>query len=1018
MDSTPSELPVVSKIILHKFMNHEHTEIPLSPEGVTIVFGPNGVGKSAIQEAASFLFSDSQSSRFTSWKDAFLTGSGYVEVVITDAEGKMHLFRKNCVKGRYDCYWNDKKVSASDFQGYLLSQNIAFNKTTMISQGEISQKFKGSNKIGLRSMIEDITGDKDMVVLHKETLQKLDDLGEKGQDLVKKISLIRGDLTRLEASAKIVIEHDQKMEEINELEQQITAGKVLECQESLAKFEPRRMLRQRIESRFQNTIQDCENHLVTLGQDLEHLGKERESFTEKERSMAQEKDSLLQLKGGHNLKLTELQLQASDYKTMESELLKSQESQIKVQSDIEKIMKEFPPNSDIEALTTQNLSLLKNTKEEIEKLTTFIKNTKGIKIDLVRQEEVKKKHQEIWKEHINVLEKLDALQNQEKQINTSEKPRLPLFDTVEHYAKTHNWNIKGPACFLFRLKSNLDVETRDLLRRAILQVAGNKMGAYFVDTEEDMLQGNKYKRHPKSPKELKIFYVDFNQQVTLPKVPRGALDYLVNYLEIPPELRIIGLAVLNEVLVAEDERTAFDLAKRGYSVVSLDGMYYFGTKYFKDSAPIWQEQGKFEDYFGMDDPKIAAARLQGIRVQIKNLKTETTSLAQEKKKMSDQLDEMKVQVEASQLLPQREKDLTIQKALLESLQKKQEFLDQTVKGFSALKSSKTSIDSNAERLQKGMEIFKQREALMARLAEIEATAGQYKLNEMETSIRKIIDLKKAIELLKSALISEHGQFKRRTDEITKKIARLDQLSTQLRALLPRSYVIESIKGIDLNSLQTRQDELKNTCPSIAGLNPNAPNLLKQTQKRFKRVEDDLEKVEQQREGLKKQLKDVENEWAIEFKKKIKKIEDDTNNFIEFLGLKISLELNSTDIRDAVLSLKVNTPQGMLEQHMLSGGQKSLINLCLFLGANYYSALRFFLLDEMDQNLDPFTTESASQLLHKFSQKKQVLLLSPGKDPFLLRGTTPIYLACPSGKLEVINIAADEHLNNGITEENV
>lgn len=69
----------------------------------------------------------------------------------------------------------------------------------------------------------------------------------------------------------------------------------------------------------------------------------------------------------------------------------------------------------------------------------------------------------------------------------------------------------------------------------------------------------------------------------------------------------------------------------------------------------------------------------------------------------------------------------------------------------------------------------------------------------------------------------------------------------------------------------------------------------------------------------------------------------------------------------------------------------MLNLAIFLGANFFSENIFFLLDEMDQNMDPASTMMGKQILDRFSQEKQVLLLTPGKDPAMLQDANLIMI---------------------------
>ena len=85
----------IKKITINNFLNHALTVIFLTP-GLNIIFGPNGVGKSAILDAIRFLNQKySKNGRYNKWGDYFPTGKGYVMLhVINPKTKKESIFKK------------------------------------------------------------------------------------------------------------------------------------------------------------------------------------------------------------------------------------------------------------------------------------------------------------------------------------------------------------------------------------------------------------------------------------------------------------------------------------------------------------------------------------------------------------------------------------------------------------------------------------------------------------------------------------------------------------------------------------------------------------------------------------------------------------------------------------------------------------------------------------------------------------------------------------------------------------
>ncbi|KAM0678384.1 Structural maintenance of chromosomes protein 2 [Binucleata daphniae] len=153
------------------------------------------------------------------------------------------------------------------------------------------------------------------------------------------------------------------------------------------------------------------------------------------------------------------------------------------------------------------------------------------------------------------------------------------------------------------------------------------------------------------------------------------------------------------------------------------------------------------------------------------------------------------------------------------------------------------------------------------------------------------------------------------------------------------------------------------------MNPKNSELLEKNEESIKQLEERILKLENNKNKIKKSLSELNKESENEMKKALKHINKETgaflNTFINGSDLKISDEYD--------ISVKIGTWKNSLGE--LSGGQRSIVALCLIFAMLSYKPAPFYLFDEIDSALDLSFTQSVGLNIQKKFGEAQFIVIS-------------------------------------------
>lgn len=992
----------IKELELENFKSFKHQKF-LFNKGITCVAGPNGSGKSNVFDAVIFVLGNNSSNR--------LRYKTISDLICKDGKNEFAnvklVFDDNTIVERTITSdssvfrINGKRTTQEAILGFLKECKLSPDGHNLIQQGN-NKRIVDMNLNERKVMIEDLAG-----------VARLDEQKQRSE---KNIDFAKNKLN----SAKAVLEERKAVMENLEKEKTVAEEYLkIKEQEVLTKA----ILLKREKQVFENEIEKMKKKITGIKEqnpekqkELEHLKKEIKTkdyelleFTnrnrlgfeklnsvsselailkykldsaENEKQKLSEKDKneterLESLKGEIDLLESDIKTKEKQKKIIEHELKELEktkssfdfsEVEIKQKSAKEKenelVLQIREKSQQLLKYNTElskvqdNLNDLHNKQRELVQVTEEIKKEKQKFYNLEGLEEALHNSSLREKKQENEIEKIES--NLEK-LNTKKvelQNKIKINENEINVIK----NVVGIDSELISVEDEKEAEK--ILQKNIAQ---NKFGTFFFVLEKHKLQADSLVIVKTAKPDAKIKSLE-NENADLEKkletIDNDIEETEMTLKELIKEGEACSFEIKNiaekikktEQLNAQvSSKIDFLLAKKQdlEEQVSLLGSKHNNTKEIeKEIAELEKEIKEFESKkfsasnFGnvskvlgaFEDYNKKYAELQSVLFEIKEL---------EQKK---QFAENEESVSNETLTSCENGILQINKVLSEYLKKQKELTEQEQKEKTAL----SKFESEKQTMENEI---KQKEV---------------KILQLESDL-KFFD--RDLDELQKNLFLKEEDLAKKVDEIKKYI----ELNTNNLNLENIAKEFEKFAKTNVKDLQNNYFELAGKLNDFGNVNLKAIEDYAEYKEKYGTVLERVAQLEMELEELKNKIKDLMFEKEQKFLQYLEKLNTNFKEITNMLGLEelglLHIRQDEKDERSEIIGVAMTCKNKKKSTLALSGGEKALVTIAFLFSVLKFEPAPFYLLDEIDADLDYKNSEKVFNMLSELSKDTQMIMIS-------------------------------------------
>ncbi len=182
------------------------------------------------------------------------------------------------------------------------------------------------------------------------------------------------------------------------------------------------------------------------------------------------------------------------------------------------------------------------------------------------------------------------------------------------------------------------------------------------------------------------------------------------------------------------------------------------------------------------------------------------------------------------------------------------------------------------------------------------------------------------------------------------------------------------------NVETLENELKKALQELRALGPvnmKAVEEYEQQKAVYEEMKSRVETLEKERERVMSMILDIEEKRKHAFYTVLEGVRKEFKQvFYELTGGEADLVLEDPENIDSGLLIKAS-PKGkkLLNIDLLSGGEKTLTAIAFLFAIQRFKPAPFYILDEVDAALDKANTKKITELVKKYSENSQFLVIS-------------------------------------------
>ncbi|MBQ9328395.1 MAG: AAA family ATPase [Solobacterium sp.] len=440
----------------------------------------------------------------------------------------------------------------------------------------------------------------------------------------------------------------------------------------------------------------------------------------------------------------------------------------------------------------------------------------------------------------------------------------------------------------------------------------------------------------------------------------GYLGTASAFVSCDPKFQPVVDYLLNNVLVVdsmEAGNTLSALTQRRYNIVTTDGEVIHrggsmtGGKTRRSTTPITAAR-EAEDVRRSIDAQTARVELA---------RRESEKAASEREEITRRLQQNRISaaslepvVDAKQAKYERLKnDLALLAPETLAEETEREEADDTVVRLNAAYSNRDRITA---------EIKSKREQRIVLNSETERKEQQIR------QLRK--DHERAVAAI-NAIQVDQGRLETKIETNLQRLASEYQLTFEFARTRVNETVVENARE---EVLQLRAD-----IERLGNVNMEAPEQYNEVNERYEFLKKQIEELTASRDKILAAIEEMDHVMVTQFKSMFDQINKEFNDIFRNLygGGKARLILEDpTDILNTGIDIDAQPPGKAVQNNMLfSGGEKSLIALCVLFAILKVKPVPLVILDEVEAALDQSNVERFAQYLHNYTDRTQFLVVT-------------------------------------------
>lgn len=940
----------LKKIIMHGFKSFaDKSTIEFKP-GITGIVGPNGCGKSNINDAIRWVLGEqsAKSLRGSSMSDVIFNGSKnrkaqnlaevtlifdnsdrYIDVDYKEIEITRRLYRSN---SEAEYLLNKKICRLKDIVDLMMDTGLGRDSLSMISQGNIAN-FADAKPEDRRSYFEEAAG----VAKYKK----------RKEEALRHLSKTTDNLSRVE---DIINELSKQLQPL--LRQKQKAETYLQLKKELQAVEVSLIVHQ----------------TTALKNDLDKLSKEINDYQYNETTTQTNILVLTKKSEDARLKMVALDKEINDLQKELMEVMQTITTLSKQKSEVE-AKRQYALSQSSEDIESKITHLTQQLRDEVMEYNDRVDRFETLKKEVTTFQHKRSSLQETLTKVRHQNEQLTTtlqLARQSKQQLQASLENNSLYPLGVRTILNNKQSIEGFEGLVSEL-----MEIKPSYEQAIEVALGQVSNDLVMKNEQcakkaiAYLQKNKAGRATFLPMDVMKERHLTSDLDTVLKGLDGYLGTAMDFISYLPKYEAVLSSQLGHILIAKDIDAATNISHytyRKYRVVTLDGnVVHIGGS--MTGGAFKQQQNQSVSALKRELEQVQT-KLAATEKQVIDIKNQYTQYENELMELDHHL--MQRQISKSQLeeiIRQKQKKVYALKAQIESLSDKKIALDDF-----------NHDDSDNQLIQLLNEANRKQDTLTSDIQIKRQTRMQY-VEENEDYERNLRDL--------------HDQSKmltKKKNECEVKKARLEAQIENDLTRLNQEYQLtyESAKeqaqtDLDFASCRNQVLHLRTEIQSLGSINLEAIEAYDDVNERYQTLTTQKEDLLLAQNQILKAIQEMDQVTKKQFDETFNKVNEAFDHVFKklFGGGSASLRYtNPEDILETGIDIDVQPPGKQVQNITLfSGGEKALIALSGLFAILTVRPVPMCLLDEVEAALDQANVERFAHFLKDFSENTQFIVVT-------------------------------------------